>query len=301
MPASSTPHPIARSGTVAIAGRTNVGKSTLLNAALGDAMPERAPLAIVTPKPQTTRDAILGVVRRAGAEIALLDTPGLHRPHAPVGRQMNAIAREAARSADVVVFVTALAGRPRPPLVPHPGDLVLLADIGAGTPTVLVINKIDRLGARDRAALLPLVDAFSRLRDFAAIVPICALRADGIDRVLDEVAKCLPRRPAVHEPDFVTDRSVRFLAAEYVREQLILATEQEVPHLAQVSVERFEEQPALVQVEATIRCARPGHRAIVIGRGGARLKAIGTAAREKIEALVGKKVNLRIWVEVGTG
>ncbi len=285
-----------RAGTVALVGRPNVGKSTLLNAALDQ------PLSIVSATPQTTRDAILGVVRRGAAELALLDTPGLHRPRSELGRVMNETAREAARSADVVVFVTDV-GPPRragAALAPHPGDLTLLADIGADKPTVLVINKVDRV--RDKALLLPLIEALSKARDFAAVVPISALDPRGVALALDEAGKLLPEGPPRYAPDDLTDRPVRFFAAEYVREQILHATKAEVPHAVAVTVDRFLE-PAegggrAVHVDATICVERPGQKRILIGTGGEMLKRIGTRARLRIQELTGRKVNLKLWVRV---
>jgi GTP-binding protein Era len=278
-----------RSGTVAILGRPNVGKSTLLNAAL------RERLAIVTPIPQTTRDRILGVVRFGSAQIALIDTPGLHRARSRLGRHMNAIARDAAREADAVVFMVAV-----PPsaehLAPHPGDTALLGALGDPARVVFVINKVDRL--KQRSALLPFIDAWSRLASFAAVVPISARREDGIPRVLDEVAKLLPERGPVYAEDFLTDRPVRFFASEYVREQVILATRQEVPHHVAVTIERFDETGKVVHIEATIHCAKESQRPILLGAGGNRIREIGTAARQRIEEMLERQVNLKLWIEV---
>src|SRR5689334_13166444 len=187
MPAST------RFGTVAIVGRSNVGKSTLLNAALGE------PLAAVSPRPQTTRDSLLGVVNRPGAQIAFVDTPGIHRPKTELGRRMNAAAREAARGADVVVFMTdvsSLLGSKRdsagPPLLDE--DRTLLDVVPSETPLLVVVNKIDLL--RDKARLLPLMAAFGELRPGAACIPVSALTEDGVGLVLDEIEKLLPEGPA---------------------------------------------------------------------------------------------------------
>lgn len=294
---------------MALIGRPNVGKSTILNAAL------QQPLAIVSPTPQTTRDAILGVVHHNSAEIALLDTPGLHRPRTELGRVMNQAAREAARSADVVVFVTDVLARGMPPareataepargaLRPHPGDVALLADLGTDAPTILVINKIDRL--KDKGALLPLIEALSKIRSFAAVMPISALRKGGVARVLDEVERHCPEGPWRYGPDDITDRSARFFAAEYVREQILRATQAEVPHAVAVSIDRFIEPPpnasgapSTVHIDATISVERAGQKRILIGTAGEMLKGIGTRARLRIEALVGRKVNLKLWVRV---
>ena len=279
-----------RAGTVALIGRPNVGKSTLLNAAL------EQPLSIVSPTPQTTRDAILGVVHRGSAEIALLDTPGLHRPRSELGRVMNQTAREAARAADVVVFITEMSHRPRA----HPGDLTLLADIAADKPTLLVVNKVDLV--HDKSLVLPLIEALSKARSFASVVPISALRDDGVARVLDEVAALLPERPWRHDPDDLTDRPVRFFAAEYVREQILAATEAEVPHAVAVTIDRFVEpaegSSGAVHIDATICVERPGQKRILIGTGGEMLKRIGTLARMRIQALTVRKVNLKLWVRI---
>nr|WP_275939162.1 GTPase Era [Polyangium spumosum] len=294
----------SRSGTVALIGRPNVGKSTLLNAAL------QQPLSIVSKTPQTTRDALLGVVHHGSAEIALLDTPGLHRPRTQLGRAMNEAARDAARRADVVVFVTDVSPRPvkrkedgtpiEPrPLLPHPGDLVLLSDLAPDRPALLVVNKVDLL--RDKRHLLPLLEAYGKVRDFDAIVPVSAQREDGITRVLDEVARFLPEGPFRYGVDDVTDKPARYFAAEYVREQILRATQDEVPHASAVSVDRYVEPRApgqAVQIDATIHVERQGQKRILIGAGGAMMKRIGIAARERIEELVGGKVVLRLWVRV---
>jgi GTPase len=291
-----------RSGTVALIGRPNVGKSTLLNAAL------EQQLSIVSPTPQTTRDAILGVVHRKGAEIALLDTPGLHRPRSELGRVMNQTAREAARTADLVVFVAEVPEAParRPAdgsaraLAPHPGDLTLLADVAEGRPILLVLNKVDR--ARDKTVLLPLIEAYAKVRSFVAVVPISALKRDAAGRVLDEIAGLLPEGPWRHGPDDLTDRPVRFFAAEYVREQILRATQAEVPHAVAITVDRFiepvEGAGGSVHIDATICVERPGQKRILIGTGGEMLKVIGTKARMRIQELTGRKVNLKLWVRV---
>jgi GTPase len=296
-PVTTTPKPGPehRSGTAAIVGRPNVGKSTFLNAALGE------PLAIVSPVPQTTRNRILGVVRRPAAEIALLDTPGIHKPQSRLGRALNRTARLASDEADVVVYMTALSpaagGSSRAPLGGvHPGDRTLLADIGQDKPTVLVVNQIDRV--RDKSTLLPLIDELSKLRTFAAIVPISALRGDGTDRVLDEVAGLLPIAEPKFDEDALTDRPTRFFAGEFVREQILRWAREEIPHAVAVEVTRFEEGPGLVRIDATIHVEREGQKRIVIGKGGQKLKEVGTAARSRIEAMLGKKAHLALWVRV---
>lgn len=288
MPQSSSK--IRRSGKVALIGRPNVGKSTLLNAAVGQA------LAIVAPIPQTTRNRILGVVLRDDAQIALLDTPGLHRPQSRLGRSMNVAARGAAREADVIVFVTDVPAHPKGPIRVHPGDQTLLSGLGEDLPILLVVNKVDRV--RDKALMLPLLEELSKLRDFAAVVPISALSEDGVERVLDEVAKLLPEQGPLFGEDMLTDRPVRFFAAEFVREQIILATREEVPHAVGVEIRSFDEGGKVIRIEAVIHVEREGQKRILIGQKGAAIKAIGIAAREKIEELLEQRVHLELWVDV---
>jgi GTPase len=220
---------------------------------------------------------------------------------------MNQTAREAARSADVVVFVADAAATKRPsaPLAPHPGDLTLLADIGADKPTILVVNKIDRVP--DKTRLFPLLEALGKVRSFAAVVPISALDPRGVARVLDEIAKHCPEGPHRYPPDDLTDRPVRFFAAEYVREQILHATAAEVPHAVAVSIDRFVEPipkapgqrvSGAVHIDATICVERQGQKRILIGTGGEMLKRIGTRARLRIQELTERKVNLKLWVRV---
>jgi GTP-binding protein Era len=280
----NSPH---KSGTVAIVGRPNVGKSTLLNAALGE------PLAIVSPVPQTTRDRILGIVHRPNAEIALLDTPGIHKPYSRLGKSLNRTARLAAGEADAVVFMTSVpSGAPRV----HPGDRTLLEDIGKEVPTILVVNQIDRV--RDKSLLLPLLEELGKLRDFVTIIPISALKEDGIDILLDEIEKLLPEGPARFAKDEITDRPTRFFVGEFVREPILKSTREEIPHAVAVEVEKFEEHKGVLRIDATIHVERDGQKRILIGKGGEKLKAIGTAARRRIEALVDKKVYLALFVRV---
>jgi GTP-binding protein Era len=289
-----------RSGTVALVGRPNVGKSTLLNAAL------EQPLAIVSSTPQTTRDAILGVVRHGSAEIAILDTPGLHHARNELGRVMNRRARDAARDADVVVFVTdvpeAKKGMPKgaepPPITPHRGDVALLRDIGQDQRTILVVNKIDRI--RRKTDLFPLLEGLGKLRNFEAVVPISARKTDGVQRVLDEIVKLLPEGAPRFGEDDLTDRPVKFFAAEYVREQILRATAEEVPHSVAVVIDRFHEPTTSEAcfIDATIHVERPGQKKILVGAGASMLKHIGTNARLRIEELIGRKVMLKLWVSV---
>jgi GTP-binding protein Era len=294
--------PISRkSGAVALVGRANVGKSTLLNTALGH------PLAIVSPTPQTTRDTLLGVRHRGDAELRLLDTPGLHKPKSELGRVMNHHAREAARAADVVVFVTDVSPRGRPegaPLAPHLGDLTLLqilkepsADGAPPRPVVLAINKVDLV--RDKSTLLPLIDALSKVHPFEAILPVSARHERDVERLLDAVAGLLPEGAWQFGPDDMTDRPTRYFASEYVREQILRATRLEVPHAAAVTIDRYREpHTGAVEIDVTIHVERPGQKKILVGKGGETLKGIGTQARLRLEELLGRKVVLKTWVRV---
>lgn len=304
---------VRRAGTVAIAGRSNVGKSTLLNAAL------QQPLAAVSRKPQTTRTPLLGIVRhptrghpaprgmrghpapRGGgeAEIAFLDTPGLHKARSQLGREMNRAAHDALRDADVIVYVVAAPLAPKGELVPHARDVALIARLAEGKRVVLVINKVDRI--RDKGALLPLIAAFSAVRPFAAIVPISALAEDGIGRVLDEVARLLPASGPRYQQDALTDRPARHFAAEYVREAILRATAEEVPHAVAVTIDDYLEPAGagnLTRIAATIVVERDGQKRIVIGNKGGLLKRIGSEARQRIAALIGGRVHLELWVRV---
>lgn len=195
------------------------------------------------------------------------------------------------------------ARRPRVPRgsryrIVHPGDVTLLSDLPPGVPVLLVLNKVDR--AHDKAALLPILDAYSKLYNFASIVPISARRTDGVTRVLDEVAKLCPEGAWRFSEDDITDKPTRFFASEYVREQILRATEAEVPHAAAVSIDGYVETPngGVVHIDATIHVERPGQKKILIGRGAEMLKNIGTQARMRIQELVGRQVNLKLWVRV---
>lgn len=301
--------PANRFGTVAIVGRTNVGKSTFLNACLGEK------LAIVSPLPQTTRDELLGVVNFGRAQIAFTDTPGLHRPRTELGRRMNARALDAVRNHDVVVFMTDVlkiaeqsqrkkkqADNPSslksqiPQDVIHADDRRLLQVLPRDVPCLLVLNKVDLL--RDKRHLLPLITAFHEAHPFAAIVPASVLSADGVQGILTEITNLIPERAAMYGADQVTDRPVSFFVREYVREQVLLQTRSEVPHSVAVTVDRFEEAKNNTSISATIHVEKPGQKAILVGQHGAQIKAIGTEARKQLEELIGRKIYLELFVRV---
>jgi GTP-binding protein Era len=292
------PRPTAeppRSGRCAIVGRPNVGKSTLLNALLGQK------LAIVASKPQTTRTHILGVYLQADppTQIAFLDTPGLHRPKNALGRALVESAKGAVEGADVVAMLVEVPARRESggSAAPSAADLEVLATVkAAGRPTVLAINKVDRLA--DKGALFPLLEMWSKQHDFAALVPMSARGRDNLDALVKVLRGLLPEGRLYDDDDFVTDRPERFFVAELVREQVIQKTRQEVPHSVAVLVDSFTDEGRLVRIDATVLVEKDSQKKIVIGAGGAMLKAIGSSARAGIEQLLGKQVMLRLWVKV---
>lgn len=287
-----------RCGTVAIVGRTNVGKSTFLNACLGER------IAIVSALPQTTRDEMLGVVHRKEAQIAFTDTPGFHRPKTELGRRMNQRALDTARSHDVVVFMTDVMRAVRPPKAAPgetldpiaPDDLRLLGILPPQTPAILVINKVDLL--RNKSKLLPLMAAFGEAHAFVDIIPTSVVRDDGVEQVLQSIERNLPEGPARYSPDEITDKPATFFVREYVREQVMQLTRREVPHAVAVTVERYDESAKLLRIQATIHVEKVGQRAILVGQRGQGIKTIGIGARTRLEELLGKQVHLELFVRV---
>ncbi|HEX7665380.1 MAG TPA: GTPase Era [Polyangiaceae bacterium] len=277
---------VTRSGTAAIVGRANVGKSTLLNAMIG------APLAITSSKPQTTRDRILGIATEGTTQILFVDTPGLHDAKTKLGARMNHEAKDAAAGADAVLFLTDA-------LKPEPEDVALLNELPKNT--ILVINKIDRI--TDKTVLFEALTAYSAIRDFVAIVPISAKTSNGIARVTAEIRNLLPEGPMLYDEEQLTDRPTRFFAAEYVREQVLKKTREEVPHGVAIVIERFDEalKKGKSTIEATIHVDRETHKKIIVGKNGSMLKEIGIAARKRIEHLLGHGVILKLWVRVTPG
>ncbi|MBV8207435.1 MAG: GTPase Era [Acidobacteria bacterium] len=284
-----------RSGFVSIIGRPNAGKSTLLNALAGQK------LAIVTPKPQTTRNRILAVVNaarkgsRPAAQIVFIDTPGIHKPANSLERKMMQEVHAALEERDlllVIVDVTQKFG---------PGDQFVLhlvesqAPRAQRAPVFLLLNKIDLI---EKGRLLPLIERYRQLHSFAEIIPISARRKQGLEDLLDNVIRHLPEGPRYFPPDQITDQPERFLAAEMVREKALNATCEEVPYATTVVVERWEEQEKLTRIAAAIYCEREGQKAILIGKGGQMLKKIGTEARREIEGFLGTRVFLELFVKV---
>jgi GTPase len=285
-PPAASPPVTPRAGRVALIGRPNVGKSTLLNTLLGE------PIAITSLHPQTTRDTVRGVLTAGDTQCVFVDTPGLHAPRTRLGHWMNETARQAAREADVVVL---LVEAPRDGQAPRPqaADLALAAELPE-LPTALAINKVDRL--KDKSQLLPLIAAFSEHHAFATTVPVSGRRASGTDRLLQEVRALLPEQPFLFEPDTLSDQPERFFVAEFVREQILRQTRQEVPHGVAVVVERFDESGKLPHIEVAVHVAREAHKKILVGAHGQMMKRIGTAARARVEQMLGRRVHLQLWV-----
>jgi GTP-binding protein Era len=281
------------SGFVCILGRPNAGKSTLLNALVGEK------LAIISPKPQTTRNRIQGIIHVTqkkggdGGQVILIDTPGVHKPDSSLGRKMMVEVREAMEGCDLILLIADVTQKF------GPGDqfVVGMAE-RADTPIFLLLNKIDRI---EKGRLLPIIEQWRTLHDFREIIPISALRRNGLELLLECVLKNLPHGPKYFPEDQITDQPARFMVAEIVREQVLLDTKQEVPYAATVIVEQFEEGAKLTRIAATIYCERDSQKAILVGKGGQMLKKIGTAARVQIEKMLGTKVFLELFIKVRAG
>jgi GTP-binding protein Era len=273
------------SGFVSILGRPNAGKSTLLNALVG------SKIAIVADKPQTTRTTIQGVVTTPTAQIVFVDTPGIHKADSAINKRMMETVRTALADRDLLLFLVD-ASREFKRADTHAVDLVKKTD----TPTVLVLNKIDLL--KDKSRLLALLERYRGLHDFAEYIPLSAATGENLDRLREAIVKRLPEGPAYFPPDHMTDQPERFLAAELVREKILIETRQEVPHSVAVLVDQWEESPGLIRIFATIYVERDGQKGIIIGAGGAMLKRIGTLAREEMERFFAKKIFLDLHVKV---
>jgi GTPase len=283
-----------RSGFVCILGRPNAGKSTLLNALVGEK------LAIISPKPQTTRNRIQGVVHvpkrkgKDGGQIVLIDTPGVHKPDSSLGRKMMVEVREALEGCDLVLVIVD---------VSHKLDLrdQFALDLvkQSKAKAFLILNKIDRIS--EKSKLLPLIEEYRRLYDFAEVFPISALKRKGLDELLKAVLAALPAGPAYFPEDEITDQPARFMAAEIIREQVLLNTSEEIPYATTVIVESFEEGKRLTRIAATIYCERQGQKGILVGKGGQMLKKIGTSARIQMERMLGTRVFLELYVKAEPG
>ena len=273
-----------RAGFVAIIGRPNAGKSTLLNRLVGQK------IAIVTSKPQTTRNRIQGIVNRSEGQIVFIDTPGLHEANSVLNKQMMREVAAALEGIDMLLLIADATA-----MLPHSDSLLIEKAQRFRGQTILALNKIDRL---PKAKLLPLIDAFAKAYDFAAIVPISALKGEGCQRLLLEILKLLPEGAPYFPEDQVTDQPERFLATEIVREKAIAQTYHEVPHALAVSVDKWEESPKLLRIEMTMNVERDSQKKILIGRKGEMLKKIGSAARKELEEILDTKIFLGLFVKV---
>ena len=266
-------------GYVSILGLPNAGKSTLLNALLG------TKVAIVASKPQTTRTTIQGVVHMPKAQIILIDTPGIHKSDTLINKRMMEQVRSAAQDRDLLLYVTDATR------VPHGKETQAIDLIkSTGTPTILILNKVDKF--EQKGDLFERINQFKEIHDFVEYVPISALKADGIEELKQVIAKHLPLRQPMFAADYLTDQPERFLASELVREKILRATHEEVPHAVAVVVEKWEDMEKLVRIQATIYVERQGQKIIVVGKGGEMIKQIGAKARVDIEALLEKMCTL---------
>jgi GTP-binding protein Era len=281
------------SGFVSIIGRPNAGKSTLLNALVGEK------IAIVTEKPQTTRMNIQGILnvkaqrKRPAGQIVFIDTPGVHKPDSRLNRKMMQEIHAALESRDLVLLLVDATDRFGPA-----DEQVLELVKRSGSPVFLLLNKVDRL---HKERLLPVIERYSQLHAFHEVIPISALKGEGLEVLLDKVIRALPQSPPYFPEDQLTDQPERFLASEIIREKVLLQTGKEVPYATAVIVENFEDKPRLLRIAAAIFCERDSQKAILIGKGGQKLKQMGTSARMELEKRFGKKVYLELFVKVKAG
>jgi len=276
-----------KAGFVSIIGRPNAGKSTLLNQLVGQKV------AIVTSKPQTTRNRIQGIVSRPEGQIVFIDTPGVHNADSALGRQMMQEVAASVEGIDVLLMVIDAAH-----MLPYSDELVLERARNFRGKTILALNKIDRVAKPD---LLPLITASAKDFDFAAIVPISALKGSGVDYLVAEIFKLLPEGDPFFPEEQITDQPSRFLAAEVIREKAIQLTYHEVPHALAVFVEKYEETPKILKIQVVLHVEKDSQKKILIGQKGAMLKKIGTEARKELEILLDTKIFLSMFVKVASG
>ncbi len=273
-----------RSGMIAIVGRPNAGKSTLTNALCGEKV------AIVSNKPQTTRNRICAVANIDGAQLVLMDTPGFHKPHNKLGEYMQRVVKDSLLDVDAVVLIVEPVARIGKP------EAILLERIKAsGAPCLLAVNKIDTVA---HTALLPVLQLYSEQLDFTAVVPLCARNGNGVALLGKELAKLMPEGPQLFPDDMVTDQPDQVYACEIVREKLLWALNEEIPHGIACLCEQWKETPELLHIGVSVICERDSHKAIVIGKHGAVLKKVGEQARAELEKFFGCKVFLETWVKV---
>lgn len=276
---------MTETAVVTVCGRPNVGKSTLTNALVGEK------IAIVSNKPQTTRNRIMGIVTKGDTQFILLDTPGFIKPRNRLGDYMVNVVKESVTDVDCVLFLI----EPVPEI--GPGEAALLDRIReSGVPAVLVINKIDTV---EKESLLPVIAAWTKVFDFDSVVPVSAKNGDGLDILLTEMQKYASEGPHLFPDDSITDQPERQICAELIREKILRSVEKEVPHGTAVEISSFSERDnGILDIEATIYCEKPSHKGILIGKNGSMLRQIGAEAREEIEAFLGAKVFLQTWVKV---
>jgi GTP-binding protein Era len=275
-----------KAGFICVLGRPNVGKSTLFNSILGEK------IAIVSEKPQTTRNRILGIRNIKNGQLIFVDTPGIHPGKSTLNQRMVSTAIESGKDADVLLFLIDASA----PVVEE--DRQMVGSLrGSKDISFLVINKIDLVR---KESLLPIMDQYQRLHPFERIIPVSALTGEGVSLLLEEILKLLPESPAYYPEDMITDQTERFIVAEIIREKVIQHSYQEIPFSTAVTIESFEERPekGLVVIKATIHVERDSQKKIVIGKGGQKLKKIGETARKEIEAFSSRKVFLELWVNV---
>lgn len=277
-----------RSGFVTIIGRPNVGKSTLLNRLAGEK------IAIMSDKPQTTRNKITAVVTDEQCQMIFVDTPGMHTPRSKLGEFMVKEINTAVEDVDILLFVA------EADKLPGKTELSMLERFQKnGEHMILALNKIDMLS--DKAALLPIMDAYSKLCDFRAIIPISAKNGEGLSEVLGEIRAMLPEGPMFFPEDMLTDQPEKKLAAEFIREKALMLLEKEVPHGLAVEIEAMKAKKNVLEITAVIHCEKASHKGIIIGKGGEMLKKIGSLARGDMEKIFGQKVFLTLWVKVKPG
>ncbi len=274
-----------KSGFVSVIGRPNVGKSTLLNAITGQK------IAIMSDKPQTTRNTIRGVITNEQCQLVLIDTPGIHKPKTKLGEYMVNVASETMREVDLILFLVE-ASTPAGNM-----DVSIIEQLKkVKTPVFLILNKVD-IVSKDK--LFSIIEGYSKLMDFKAIIPISALKNDGTDIILNEALKYIPEGPQFFSEDTLTDQPEKVIAAEMIREKVLLNLDEEVPHGVGVEVMSFKErEDGLINIQATIYCEKSSHKGIIIGKQGQMLKKIGSAARYEIERLLDTKIFLELWVKV---
>ncbi len=274
-----------KSGFVSVIGRPNVGKSTLLNTVTGQK------IAIMSDKPQTTRNTIRGVITNKECQLILIDTPGIHKPKTKLGEYMVNVASETIKEVDLVLFLVEANAQP------GAQDISIIQQLKqVKTPVFLIMNKVDLVS---KEKLLAIIDSYSKLMDFKAIIPISALKNDGIDIILKEALNYIPEGPQFFSEDMLTDQPEKVIAAEMIREKVLLNLDDEVPHGVGVEVTSFKERDdGLINIQATIYCEKSSHKGIIIGKQGTMLKKIGSAARYEIERLLDTKIFLELWIKV---